>query len=50
MQRDGKIYGFSIEKDGTHVILVPDNADTTIFETLNVKIRLIRMNRRPTIL
>jgi hypothetical protein len=45
MLRDRRIYGFSEEKDGTYVVMVPADMDTSALEALGV--RLVRMREVP---
>jgi hypothetical protein len=47
MLRDRQIYGFSEEKDGTFVVMVPDDMDASVFEALDVEIKLVRMREVP---
>jgi hypothetical protein len=47
MLRDRRIYGFSEEKDGTFVVMVPDDMDASVFEALDVEIKLVRMREVP---
>jgi hypothetical protein len=47
MLRDRRIYGFAEERDGSFVVMVPADMDTSVFEALDVEIKLVRMREVP---